>query len=137
MKFKNIYGRYVNKNITPYIVKWGEKVGSNAQTNVKNFFEPFWCGQVVCEEFPVLGSRMRCDLINFTKKIAVETHGQQHDKFVPFFHKTRTNFKKSFKRDLVKYNWLEENGFQVIEVFDHEIKDLTTEWIKEKFGIEI
>jgi hypothetical protein len=137
MKFKNIYGRYVNKNITPYIVRWDEKVGSNAQTSVKNFFKSFWYGQVVCEEFPVLGSRMRCDLINFTKKIAVETHGQQHDKFVPFFHKTRTNFKKSFKRDLVKYNWLEANGFQVIEVFDHEIKELTPEWVKEKFGIEI
>lgn len=119
------------------MVMWGEKVGSNAQTNVKNFFEPFWNGQVVCEEFPVLGSRMRCDLINFTKKIAVETHGQQHDKFVPFFHKTRTNFKKSFKRDLVKYNWLESNGFRVIEVFDHEIPQLSAEWIKQKFDIEI
>jgi hypothetical protein len=137
MKFKNIYGREVNKNITPYITDWNEVKGSKAQFNVKKFFEQYWSGQVICEEFPVAGSRMRCDLINFTKKIAVETHGQQHDKFVPFFHKNRTNFKKSFKRDLVKYNWLELNGFTVIEIFDNEIKDLSREWIKEKFGIEI
>ena len=137
MKFKNIYGREVNKNIKPYIVKWDEVRGSKAQFNVKKFFEQFWYGHVICEEFPVSGTRMRCDFINFTKKIAVETHGQQHDKFVPFFHKNRTNFKKSFKRDLAKYNWLELNGFKVIEIFDNEIPNLSREWIKEKFDIEI
>jgi hypothetical protein len=137
MKFKNIYGREVNKNIIPYIVNWQKKVGSNAQTNVKKFFAQYWAGHIVCEEFPVLGSKMRCDLINFTKKIAIETHGQQHDKFVPFFHKNRTNFKNSCKRDLVKHNWLELNGFKVIEIFDNEIKHLTPDWVKEKFGIEI
>jgi hypothetical protein len=137
MKFKNLYGRYVNKNITPYLAEWDKPCRSKAQTNVKKFFEPYWGSNIVCEEFPVLGSRMRCDLLNLTKKIAVETHGQQHDKFVPFFHKNRTAFKKSFKRDLQKYNWLEQNGFKIIEIFDHEIKDLTIEWFKEKFDIEI
>ena len=137
MKFKNIYGREVNKNITPYITDWNAPCRSKAQFNVKKFFEPYWCAHVVCEEFPVAGSRMKCDFVNFTKKIAVETHGQQHDKFVPFFHKNRTNFKKSFKRDLIKYKWLETNGFQVIEIFDNEIKDLSKQWILEKFGIDI
>lgn len=137
MKFKNLYGRYVNKNITPYLVDWQLACKSKAQTNVKKFFEIYWGTHIVCEEFPVLGSRMRCDLLNLTKKIAVETHGQQHDKFVPFFHKNRTAFKKSFKRDLQKYNWLEENGFKVIEIFDNEVPALSPEWLKEKFGLEI
>jgi hypothetical protein len=137
MKFKNLYGRYVNKNITPYLIDWQLPCKSKAQTNVKKFFEAHWHTHIVCEEFPVLGSRMRCDLINLTKKIAVETHGQQHDKFVPFFHKNRTAFKKSFKRDLQKYNWLEANGFKVIEIFDNEIANLSTEWLKEKFDLEI
>jgi hypothetical protein len=137
MKFKNLYGRYVNKNITPYLADWNKPCKSKAQTNVKKFFEAYWASHIVCEEFPVLGSRMRCDLVNLTKKIAVETHGRQHDKFVPFFHKNRTAFKKAFKRDLQKYNWLEENGFKIIEIFDHEIIELTEEWLKEKFDIEI
>ena len=137
MKFKNLYGKYVNKNITKYLVNWNLPCKSKAQTNVKKFFEFYWRTHIVCEEFPVVGSRMRCDLLNLTKKIAVETHGQQHDKFVPFFHKNRTNFKKSFKRDLTKYNWLESNGFRVIEIFDNEIPQVSAEWIKEKFDIEI
>ena len=137
MKDKNLKGKYVNKNITPYLAEWNKPCRSKAQTNVKKFFELYWNTHIVCEEFPVLSSRMKCDLLNLTKKIAVETHGQQHDKFVPFFHKNRTAFKKSFKRDLQKYNWLEENGFKVIEIFDHEIKDLTIDWFKEKFDIEI
>jgi hypothetical protein len=137
MKFKNLYGKYVTKNITKYLVNWTSPCKSKAQTNVKKFFERYWKTHVVCEEFPVVGSRMRCDLLNLTKKIAVETHGQQHDKFVPFFHKNRTNFKKSFKRDLTKYNWLEANGFKVVEIFDNEISELSAEWLKEKFDVEI
>ena len=137
MKFLNLYGRYVNKNITSYLVDWQLPCKSKAQTNVKKFFKTYWGTHIVCEEFPVIGSRMRCDLLNLTKKIAVETHGQQHDKFVPFFHKNRTAFKKSFKRDLQKYNWLEANGFKVIEIFDNEIPALSAEWLKEKFDLEI
>jgi very-short-patch-repair endonuclease len=80
---------------------------------------------------------MRCDLINFTKKIAIETHGMQHDKFVKHFHRTKTGFKNSVKRDLQKYSWLEINGFKIIEIFENEIHLLSSEWIKEKFDIEI
>jgi hypothetical protein len=137
MKFKNIFGKDVNKNINKYLVKWDEPCRSKVQFNIKKFFETYWRTHIVVEEFPVFGSRMKCDLINFTKKIAVETHGLQHDKFVKYFHRTRTGFKKSVKRDLQKYSWLEMNGFQIIEIFENEIQLLDSDWIKEKFDIEI
>lgn len=137
MKFKNIYGREVSKSITPYLVKWDHQRGSVPQLNVKKFFEPYWSGHVVCEEFLVPGSRLRCDLLNFTRKIAVETHGRQHEQFVKHFHKTRSGFTRAFTRDLIKYKWLEANGFQVIEIFDYEIKDLSEEWVLKKFDIEL
>jgi hypothetical protein len=137
MKFKNIFGKDVNKNINKYLVKWNEPCRSKVQFNIKKFFETYWKTHIVVEEFPVFGSRMKCDLINFTKKIAVETHGLQHDKFVKYFHRTRTGFKKSVKRDLQKYSWLEMNGFQIIEIFENETNLLNSNWIKEKFDIEI
>jgi hypothetical protein len=137
MKFKSISGKNVNKSIGKYLVDWDKPCKSKVQTSVKNFFFPFWKSHIVVEEFPVVGTRMRCDLINFTKKIAVETHGLQHDRFVKHFHKTRTGFKKSVKRDISKYSWLEQNGFKVIEIFENEVPSLTTSWIEEKFDCSL
>lgn len=137
MKFKNIFGKDVSKNINKYLAKWDAPCKSRVQFNVKNFFRQYWENHVVVEEFPVFGTRMRCDLINFTKKIAVETHGMQHDKFVRHFHRTKTGFKNSVKRDLQKYAWLEANGFRIIEIFENEIHLLNADWIKSKFDVEI
>ena len=137
MKFKNIFGKDVNKTINRFLVDWDKPCKSKVQFSVKKFFEYCWSTHVVVEEFPVFGTRMKCDLINFTKKIAVETHGLQHDKFVKHFHKTKTGFKNSVKRDLQKYKWLEMNGFRIIEIFENELINLSPEWIKEKFDIEI
>lgn len=137
MKFKNIFGKEVSKNINKFLIDWNKPCKSKVQFNVKKFFQHCWNTHVVVEEFPVFGTRMKCDLINFTKKIAVETHGLQHDKFVKHFHKTKTGFKNSVKRDLQKYAWLEMNGFRVIEIFENEMVNLSPEWIKQKFDIEI
>lgn len=137
MKFKNIFGKEVSKTINKYLIDWNKPCKSRVQFNVKQFFQYSWGTHVVVEEFPVFGTRMKCDLINFTKKIAVETHGLQHDKFVKHFHKTKTGFKNSVKRDLQKYQWLEMNGFRVIEIFENELINLSPEWIKERFDIEI
>ena len=137
MKFKNIFVKDVNKTINKYLIDWNKPCKSKVQFNVKKFFENCWYTHVVVEEFPVFGTRMKCDLINFTKKIAVETHGLQHDKFVKHFHRTKTGFKNSVKRDLQKYQWLEMNGFRVIEIFENELISLSPDWIKEKFDIEI
>jgi len=137
MKFKNIFGKEVNKTINKFLIDWNKPCKSKVQFNVKKFFEHCWQTHIVVEEFPVFGTRMKCDLINFTKKIAVETHGLQHDKFVKHFHKTKTGFKNSVKRDLQKYQWLEMNGFSIIEIFENELINLSPEWIKEKFDIEI
>lgn len=137
MKFKNIFGREVSKNINKYLIKWDAPCKSKVQFRVKDFFKPHWNSHIVVEEFPVLGSRMRCDLINFTKKIAVETHGMQHDRFVKHFHRTRTGFKNSVKRDIQKFEWLEMNGFKVVEIFENEIELLSIDWLLEKFDISI
>jgi hypothetical protein len=137
MKFKNIFGKYVSKNINKYIVKWDKPCRSKVQFTVKKFFESYWNCHIVVEEFPVFGTKMSCDLINLTKKIAIETHGRQHDKFVPFFHKTRSGYLQAVKRDLQKHAWLESNGIQVVEIFENEVKDLTVEWLKEKFDLEL
>ena len=87
MKLYDIKGRLVNKSVAKYRIKWDAECRSNFQFEVKQFFKTYWYGQICYEEFPVYGTRMKVDLINMTKRIAVEVQGAQHDQFNKFFHK--------------------------------------------------
>ncbi len=46
--------------------------------------------------------------------MGVEVHGEQHFKFVPFFHKTKAEFAMSKKRDLDKIEWCELNNIDLV-----------------------
>lgn len=59
------------------------------------------------------------------KKLCIEVHGEQHFKFVPFYHSTILNFLKAQKRDREKKEWCEINGIKYIAFrFDQD----ETEW---------
>jgi very-short-patch-repair endonuclease len=92
---------------------------------------------MVVEEFKIPGCRLKCDFLNFTKKIAIEVQGGQHFEFNKFFHSDRTGFQQHIKRDINKYDWLIANDFKVIELIEADIKHLSVEYIQEKFGIFI
>ena len=99
MKLYDIKGRLVNKSVTKYRINWEADCRSKFQYEVKQFFKTFWYGQICYEEFPVYGTRMKVDLINMTKRIAVESHGAQHESFNKFFHNnSRANYLRSITR---------------------------------------
>ena len=138
MRLYNIKGKLQSKSVTKYLIKWSKKSRSKLQFNVKQFFKDYWKNHIVYEEFPVYGTRMKVDIINVTKKIAVEVNGPQHKKFNKFFHNnSRANYFNSIKRDWKKAEWLERNGYTLIEIEYNEIKDLSVEFIQEKFGVSI
>lgn len=131
----NTKGRPVRVNPVKYLVKWNKPCKSAPQLATKVFFKNYWSADLVCEEFKVPGTRLRIDLINFTKKIIVETSGKQHEQFVEFFHGNRTGFLKSIKRDFTKIKWAEINDFLFVEIYDSETKNLSADFIKNKFNI--
>lgn len=137
MRLYNIRGRQVNKNVSRYLIDWDKKSRSNLQFKVKQFLKPFWEKHIVYEEFPVFGTRMKVDIVNVTKFIAVEVNGQQHGSYNKFFHNSRYGYFQSISRDVKKEEWLEKNGFEVITVEYDEVDFLTEEFIKEKFDISI
>jgi len=118
-------------------IKWNVKRASDAQYRAKLFLKEFWEQDSVFEEFVIPGSRLRVDFINFTKKIAVEVSGRQHEEFNKFFHKNRIGFIKSVKRDFQKIKWLEINDIKLIEIYDHETFNLNKKEIEEKFSITL
>jgi hypothetical protein len=49
-------------------------------------------------------------------KWCVEVHGEQHYKFVPYYHGNMMSFLKSQKKDKEKKEWCELNGIKYIEL---------------------
>ncbi len=81
---------------------------------------------------PYIGQKYRVDLVNITKKIAVEFHGIQHVKHVSHYHKTEEDFWKAAERDLLKKEALIKNGFKLVEIYPHNYP-ISLSWLKEKY----
>ena len=138
MKLYSVTGRIINKNVSQFLIDWDKKSRSNIQFEVKQFLKPFWKNHICYEEFPVFGSRMKVDFINFTKKIAIEVNGEQHSSFNKFFHNnSRLNYLNSIKRDYKKAEWLEKNSIQLIELEKKDLPNLTIDYINQTFNILI
>ena len=136
MRLLNISGKLQNRKVSKYLIKWNGKSRSKIQFKTKRFLKPYWKNQIVYEEFPVYGSRMHVDILNATKKIAIEVNGPQHSNFNKFFHGgSRLKYLESIKRDVAKANWLESNDFTLIEIEENEIGLLSLEFFKKNFNI--
>jgi len=136
MRLYNVYGKLQSKNVTRFLIDWDSKSRSKLQFKAKQFFKTIWENQIVYEEFPVFGSKMKVDLLNATKKIAIEVNGPQHSRFNKFFHNnSRMNYLESLKRDHQKSLWLEQNNFTLIELEEKDVNALNREFIYDKFKI--
>ena len=103
-----------------YLIKWDKKSKSNIQFAAKQFLKRYWQNHVVFEEFPVAGTRLKFDFYNANKNIVIEINGQQHVKFVPFFHKRRSNFVSQIRRDQQKIDFCELNDIKFIEIYSEK-----------------
>ena len=91
--------------------------------------------KILKEEYPTLqlleevsiplkkGVTLYMDFYLPLKKICVEVHGEQHYKFIPFYHSNLIAFAKSKKRDLEKQEWCEQNGIAYV-VFPFDYTDI-------------
>ncbi len=84
----------------------------------------------VLEEVPITLRKNETLYLDFylpLKKLCVEVHGEQHYKFVGFYHNNMLSFLKSQKRDREKQEWCETNGIKYIVLPHFEDSD---EWKK-------
>jgi len=138
MRLFDVRGNPRSKNVERFRIDWDKPSRSNIQFHVKQFLKPYWAGHVLYEEFPVYGTKLKVDIINFTRRIAIEVHGDQHFKFNKHFHNgSRTNWLNSIKRDDQKLVWLEKNNIQVIEILQDEAPNVSEEFFLQKFGISL
>lgn len=121
MVIKNIRGRQVKKNFFKHKMNWSKKSRSKIQFDLKNLLMPYWKYDEVYEEFPVVGTKLSIDIVNVTKKIAIEVQGRQHTEYVPHFHPNgKMDFFSQLERDNKKLDFCEINGWRMIEIFEKE-----------------
>jgi hypothetical protein len=138
VRLKNIYGRYVSKNVSKYLIDWDGECRSKVQFNTKQFLKQYWSNNIVYEEFPVYGSKMKVDILNATTRVAVEVQGKQHYAFNKHFHgNSRMKYLQAMKRDVKKLDWLEMNNFIVVEIKEEEVPLLTRKFFEDKFGVRL
>ena len=124
MELLTIYGKKKRyKNLKKYLIDWGGSSRSKFQTTVKKFIKLYWDQDVVFEEFPVVGSRLSLDFYNANKKVAIEVQGQQHVKYVEFFHQNRFKYLDQLKRDQNKEKFCEINEITLVTIFQKDIID--------------
>ncbi len=133
MTFYNLKGKKVKCSIGKYNIDWDAKSASKFQFNVKQFFKEFWSNHFCFEEFPCVGTKLRIDIFNLTKRIAVEAHGDQHVRLNKFFHKDSQDFFDAITRDRVKEIWCETNQIKLIEIYPKDLP-LSVDKVIEKYG---
>jgi hypothetical protein len=109
------------KNLKRYIIDWDIDSRSKFQTSVKKFVKKYWFGNIVFEEFPIVGTRLTLDFYNANKKIAIEVQGRQHTQYVEFFHQDRINYLHQLKRDQIKERFCELNNIKLVTIYENDI----------------
>ncbi len=96
-----------------------------AQSDSKSEFQ-FKIGQKLLKKYPndlifeeviIPGEKFILDFFIPSLKLVIECHGQQHCKFIKFFHVTRQRFHQQQERDDRKRQWCKLNEFKLLEIF--------------------
>ena len=136
MKFLTLNGGHsFTVNFTKYKINWN-LAPSKIQQTVQDFLFPYWEYDTVLSEYRIPGSLLRLDIFNCTKKIIIEISPEDHHgTFNKFFHKNKSNYLHSIKRDFAKVNWAKKNNLELIELGQDDVKNISLKYIKEKFGV--
>ena len=131
-----INGKLKTIPVHKYSIDWNKESCSKGSSIVKEYLKLNFKHDLWLEEMRLPGSLLRVDFLNITRKFAIEyndTKEGHHNKFNKFFHKHRSGFLHSIKRDMKKLEILEKNGYVVVEVYKHDLP-LTREFFS-KFEI--
>lgn len=120
----------VSWHLTGHISKGRIKEKSSYHLLARNLITDSFPTLQLLEEVPIPLRKSETLYLDFYLPLirkAIEVHGEQHYKFVPFYHNSKINFLKAQKRDNEKREWCEKNGIQHIVLPYNQSLD---EWSK-------
>ncbi len=124
MLIKDLDGVEHNWHLTGYISKGRLQNKSSLHLKAREIIIETFPTLQVLEEVPAVIRKSEILYLDFylpLKKLCIEVHGEQHFKFIPFYHNNMLSFLKSQKRDRDKTEWCELNGInQIFFNFDEK-----------------
>lgn len=130
MQIKTIDGYYQNWQLTGHTSHAKLEHKSSYHLTARQLLKNHFPTLQILEEVPVPIKKSESYYLDFyipMLKTVVEVHGEQHYKFVAFYHNNYLGFLKSQKRDREKKEWCEINNIKYIELSHNEEE---SEWIR-------
>jgi hypothetical protein len=128
MQIKDLDGNSHNWHLTGNMAKGKINNRSSLHLQARELLSTVFPTLQLLEEVPIPLRKSETLYLDFylpLKKMCVEVHGEQHYKFVQFYHNNILGFLKSQKRDREKAEWCSNNGIRYV-VLPYDEK--TTEW---------
>jgi hemerythrin-like domain-containing protein len=127
MQIKTLDGNTQNWQLTGHFSHAKIENKSSLHIEARALLKNMYPTLQILEEIPVpvkKGDTYYFDFYVPMIKKVIEVHGEQHYKFIPFYHSNKLSYLKSQKRDREKKEWCEVNGIKYIELA-YNLKD---EW---------
>jgi hypothetical protein len=119
MLIKDLDGNSHNWQLTGNMAKGKVTNKSSLHLQARGLISSLYPTLQILEEVPISLRKNEILYLDFyipLKKVCCEVHGEQHYKFVSFYHNNMLNFLKSQKRDKEKQEWCEINNILYIEL---------------------
>jgi len=119
MLIKDLDGNSHNWQLTGNMAKGKVTNKSSLHLQARGLISSLYPTLQILEEVPIPLRKNEILYLDFyipLKKVCCEVHGEQHYKFVSFYHNNILNFLKSQKRDKEKQEWCEINNILYIEL---------------------
>jgi hypothetical protein len=116
MQVKDLEGKICNWNLRGHI-SHGNTNKSEPHLLARKLINDTFPTLQSLEEVPInlkKGVTLYMDFYLPLKKMCIEVHGEQHYKYVSFYHGNILNFVKAQKRDREKEEWCEINGIKYV-----------------------
>lgn len=117
MNVRDLNGLMHSWHLTGHIAKGNIENKSNYHKAAKKLLINIFPTLQILEEVPITIRKSETLFLDFylpLKKLCIEVHGEQHYKFVAFYHNNILNFMKSQKRDREKQEWCEINNIKYL-----------------------
>lgn len=119
MEVLDLDGNYHKWSLKGHIAKGRANNKSNLHIKARELLRNKFPTMQILEEVGIPLRKSETLYLDFyipLAKICIEVHGEQHYKFIPFFHGNKLNFLKHLKRDRQKKEWCNINNISVIEL---------------------
>ena len=123
MQVKTLDGQIQNWQLTGLSAHAKMENKSEPHLRARELLKSCYPTLQILEEVPIPLKRSETLYIDFyipMLKRAIEVHGEQHYKFVQFYHHNQLGFIRSQKRDREKIEWCAINNIKYVELPYHE-----------------